>query len=65
MLQKVKKRGASLKLLGGCATDLRTDFRYAVATGKAVRDPTPDLKEALSPCGPKNEPKGSGIEPAC
>lgn len=29
-------------------------FRYAVATGRAVRDPTPDLRGALTPVKPKH-----------
>ena len=31
-------------------------FRYAVATGRAERDPTPDLKGALAPRTPKHLP---------
>jgi integrase len=48
VLQRIESRGAAetarrMKIVCGQA------FRYAVATGRAKRDPTPDLKGALKP----------------
>lgn len=48
VLHKIEERGAidTAHRAKGIAGQI---FRYAVATGKAERDPTPDLREALQP----------------
>jgi integrase len=51
MLRKVEKRGALeiAKRLGQTCDQV---FRYAIATGRAKRNPVPDLKDALKPVIP-------------
>jgi integrase len=47
-LRRIEERGA-IDTAHRAKTDCGSVFRYAVATGKATRDPTPDLKGALPP----------------
>lgn len=64
VIQKIEKRGAfetAHRAMQNCGQV----FRYAVATGRALRDPTSDLKGALSPTVASNfasmtEPKEVG-----
>jgi integrase len=47
-IQRIEKRGAletAHRALGNCGQV----FRYAIATGRAERDPSPDLRGALAP----------------
>ncbi|OQX04485.1 MAG: integrase [Thiothrix lacustris] len=53
LLRRIESRGATYtahKVKQFCGQV----FRYAVATGRAIRDPTPDLKGALPPTKSKN-----------
>ncbi|MDE2423556.1 MAG: integrase arm-type DNA-binding domain-containing protein [Betaproteobacteria bacterium] len=53
VLQRIEKRGAietAHRALQNCGQV----FRYAVATGRAERDPSPDLKGALAPVQQKH-----------
>ena len=55
MLRRIEARGAvytAHRIRGICGQI----FRYAVATGKAERDPTADLKGALAPIKTKHRP---------
>ena len=52
VLRRIESRGA-LETAHRVRTIIGQVFRYAVATGRAKRDPTPDLKGAL----PKTKPK--------
>ena len=48
VIQRIEKRGAletAHRALGNCGQV----FRYAIATGRAERDPSPDLRGALAP----------------
>lgn len=47
-LRRIEERGA-VDTAHRAKTDCGSVFRYAVATGRATRDPTPDLKGALAP----------------
>ncbi len=63
-LRRVEERGA-VDTAHRIRTDIGQVFRYAVATGKAKRDPTPDLKGALQPTKSKEfaaitDPKAVG-----
>ncbi|MFG1204410.1 hypothetical protein V5F29_18665 [Xanthobacter aminoxidans] len=49
-IRKVEARGA-LDLAGGEMQAVGAVFRYAVATGRATRDPTQDVRGALKPAG--------------
>lgn len=48
VLRKTESRGA-LELTRRLKQTIGQVFRYAVATGRAERDPTPDLRDALKP----------------
>lgn len=47
-LRRIEERGA-VDTAHRAKTDCGSVFRYAVATGRATRDPTPDLNGALAP----------------
>ena len=48
----MEARGA-IELASDCSQVAGQVFRYAVATGRAKRDPTQDLRGALQSAGPK------------
>jgi integrase len=50
-LRQVEKRGA-LEIAKRLAQNCGQVFRYAIATGRAQRNPVPDLKGALKPMKP-------------
>ncbi|QRG04636.1 integrase arm-type DNA-binding domain-containing protein [Xanthobacter dioxanivorans] len=54
-IRKVEARGA-LDLAGHEMQAVGAVFRYAVATGRATRDPTQDLRGALKPAGRQQHP---------
>lgn len=52
-IRRIEQRGA-LETAHRALQNCSQVFRYAVATGKAERDPTVDLRGALPPCKPRH-----------
>ncbi len=64
ILQRIESRGA-IETAHRAKGDISQIMRYAIATGRAERDPCPDLKGALTPSVPKHfaaivDPKSVG-----
>ena len=55
VLQRIEKRGA-IETAHRANQNCGQVFRYAVATGRAERDPTPDLRGALGPVVARHHP---------
>ncbi|MFN5099813.1 MAG: tyrosine-type recombinase/integrase [Burkholderiaceae bacterium] len=53
VLRRIENRGA-IETAHRAKGDVSQIMRYAIATGRAERDPCPDLKGALTPAAPKH-----------